>query len=104
MVSRADIVARLEGVNDPHVPVSLRRMGMLHTVEVGGTGVVDVALTVPCLGCPAAELLREQVRAAAGRVEGVSDVRVEILWGANWRREDVEPGAHSTLRQFGLQI
>ncbi len=103
-MSRVEILDRLETVNDPHVPVSLRRMGMLQAIDVSDDGAVEIALVVPCLGCPAVEFLREQVRAVATDVAGVSDVRVEVSWGAHWRREDVDPQAHPMLRQFGLQI
>jgi len=103
VVSRDAVIASLETVNDPHVPVSLRRMGMLQDVAIEDDA-VTVRITVPCLGCPAVETLRTQVQQAVGEVAGVHDVRVETLWGSHWQRTDVDPAAHPILRQYGLQI
>ena len=40
--SREDVVEALEAVHDPHVPVSLRRMGMLRDIEIADDGSVIV--------------------------------------------------------------
>lgn len=103
MVSREIVIESLEQVNDPHVPVSLRRMGMLGDVLVDA-GQVTVCVTIPCLGCPAADTLREQIRQTVGPLPGVDSVRVDMQWGAHWQRQDVDPSAHPLLRQYGLQI
>lgn len=103
MVDRETVVCSLEHVNDPHVPVSLRRMGMLDAVIVQD-GLVTVRVTVPCLGCPAVDTLKDQIRQTVGALDGVRSVRVETLWGAQWQRQDVDPTAHPILRKYGLQI
>ena len=54
----------LEAVHDPHVPVSLRRMGMLREIDVSQDGVVNVQVCIPCMGCPGVGMLRENVREA----------------------------------------
>lgn len=101
---RDDVVLCLEQVHDPHVPVSIRRMGMLERVDVDDSGAVAVGVKVPCLGCPAAQALRQQVDGAVRGLVGVSEVRVDLIWGAGWRREDIDPAVHPLLRQFGLQL
>lgn len=104
VVMRDDVVLCLEQVHDPHVPVSIRRMGMLERVDVDDSGAVAVGVKVPCLGCPAAQALRQQVDGAVRGLVGVSEVRVDLIWGAGWRREDIDPAVHPLLRQFGLQL
>lgn len=103
MVSRDAVIASLETIHDPHVPVSLRRMGMLDEVTVD-EGAVTVCITVPCLGCPAADLLKAQVRQQVGALQGVTHVHVDAQWGAGWRRQHIDPQVHPLLRQYGLQL
>ena len=57
--SKEDVVEALEAVHDPHVPVSLRRMGMLREIDIADDGVVTVQVCIPCMGCPGAGMLRE---------------------------------------------
>lgn len=109
MVNRVDrvdhqaVMASLEQINDPHVPVSLRRMGMLKDVAIEGHA-VTVHVAIPCLGCPAVQMLRDQIQEAVGALEGVAEVRVETLWGSHWQRTDIDPAVHPIFRQYGLQI
>lgn len=103
VVDRQALLQILEKVNDPHVPVSLRRMGMLRDVAVED-GNVTISITVPCLACPAADMLRMQTTQAVREVDGVRAVNVLLVWGAGWKREDIDPTAHPLMRQYGLQI
>ena len=70
-----DVVAALECVNDPHVPVSLRRMGMLREIAIEEDGTVRVQVCIPCMGCPGAGMIREGVREAVMALPGVTSVR-----------------------------
>ena len=74
--SREDVEKALEAVHDPHVPVSLRRMGMLREIEIGEDGTVTVQVCIPCMGCPGVGMLRENVREAVLAVPGVTQVNV----------------------------
>lgn len=102
--SRADIVAALETVNDPHVPVSLRRMGMLREIDIRDDGAVHVQVCIPCMGCPGAGMLRESVREAVLAVNGVSEVVVEEGWYLPWSRDMIEPEVQDMMRANGIQV
>lgn len=96
--------AALEAVHDPHVPVSLRRMGMLREVEVTPDGVVRVQLCVPCLGCPGLSMLHDRVEEAVGALAGVRRVEIDEGFHLRWSREMVEPEARQLMRDNGIQI
>ena len=49
MPSKEDIMQALEAVHDPHVPVSLRRMGMLREINITQDGIVNVQVCIPCI-------------------------------------------------------
>lgn len=93
----------LENVHDPHVPVSLRRMGMLSGVEVTG-GHVDVEVCIPCMACPAADFITDQVREQVLAIEGVTSVDVTPGFHLYWDRESVDPRARELMRTAGIQL
>ena len=102
--SRDDVAAALEAVNDPHVPVSLRRMGMLRDIDVAGDGTVRVAVCIPCMGCPGAGMLRESIRDAVMTLDGVTGVVVDEGWHLPWSREMIEPEVQEMMRANGIQV
>ena len=74
MPSKEDNMQALEAVHDPHVPVSLRRMGMLR--------IHDAVITLP----------------------GVTDVIVEEGWHLQWSRDMIEPEVQDMMRVNGIQV
>ena len=102
--SREDVEKALEAVHDPHVPVSLRRMGMLREIEIGEDGTVTVQVCIPCMGCPGVGMLRENVREAVLAVPGVKQVNVEEGWHLPWSRDMIEPEVQDLMRQNGIQV
>lgn len=102
--SKEDIVNALEGVHDPHVPVSLRRMGMLRDIKISENGLVSVQVCIPCMGCPGAGMLRENVREAVQSIPGVTEVVVEEGWHLPWSRDMIEPEVQEMMRANGIQV
>lgn len=104
MISRREVLRALEGVHDPHVPTSLRSMGMLAEACVEADGRVRVRLRLPCMACPAVSWLTDGVRARLLELDGVTDVDVTIDWRTRWNRDDVDKPARDLMRSNGLQI
>ena len=94
----------LESVHDPHVPVSLRRMGMLREIDISQDGVVIVQVCIPCMGCPGVGMLRENVREAVLALPGVTGVNIEEGWHLPWSREMIEPDVQDMMRVNGIQV
>ena len=103
-VIRDDVLAALETVNDPHIPVSLNRMGMLESVTVGPSGDVRVDVCVPCMGCPGGSLIESEITDRLREVDGVTSVHVELGWFLRWDRDDVDEEARALMRSRGIQI
>ena len=54
-----------------------------------------MTLTTPM--CPAAEILPPEVEAKTRDVEGVTDVRLELVWEPPWDMEMMSPAARLAL-------
>ena len=104
MPSKEDIMQALETVHDPHVPVSLRRMGMLREINITQDGIVNVQICIPCMGCPGVGMLRENIRDAVITLPGVTDVIVEEGWHLQWSRDMIEPEVQDMMRVNGIQV
>lgn len=102
--SRERVVAALEAVHDPHVPVSLRRMGMLREIDISEDGVVTVQVCIPCMACPGAGMLHEAVHDAVTALDGVTRVVVEEGWHLPWSRDMIEPEVQDMMRANGIQV
>lgn len=102
--SKKDIIQALETVHDPHVPVSLRRMGMLREISITEDGVVNIQVCIPCMGCPGVGMLRENVRESVLALSGVTDVIVEEGWHLPWSRDMIESEVQDMMRVNGIQV
>jgi len=74
----AAVLAALGRVLDPEIRRPVTELDMIRGVDVqpGGTVRVDLQLTI--VGCPAADTIERDVRAAAGSVDGVAAVDVDV--------------------------
>ncbi|MBN9430742.1 MAG: metal-sulfur cluster assembly factor [Burkholderiales bacterium] len=94
----------LEAVHDPHVPVSLREMGMLESVQAGADGTVSVVVRMPCMACPGAAKIIDDVETIVSELRWVKAVKVSLAWQAGWTREMVGPSARDLMRRNGIVI
>ena len=90
------------GVPDPELPpVTLAMLGMVHDVRVDG-GDVTVELLPTWTGCPAVDMIAEDVRSAVGAVDGVGTVTVRFRHDPVWTPERITAEGHAALRSFGI--
>lgn len=74
----ADAVRRaVGGVIDPELRRPIGELDMVRAIAVAG-GVAQVGIALTIVGCPAAERIASDVRAAAASVPGVTEVALEV--------------------------
>ena len=83
----AEAVRRAVGaVTDPELRRPIGELDMLRDISVAD-GVAHVGIVLTIVGCPAADRISRDVRAAAASVEGISDVALEVgVMSADERR------------------
>ncbi len=88
-VSRDDVMAALNTVNDPELHASIVRLGMVKDLVLdGGSVKLTIELTTPA--CPLKEEIEHDVREALATVPGVDGVTLD--WGANVRASNPKEG------------
>lgn len=89
-------------VPDPELPaLSIAMLGMVHDVRLDDSDVaVDLLPTFS--GCPATDMIADDVRAAVSRVEAVGEVTVRFLHDPPWTPDRITDEGHEALRGFGI--
>lgn len=101
--TEAAVWRALTAITDPEMPVSLVDMGMVYRVAVG-SGVAEIDLTFTSIGCPAMDMILEDVREAVGAIPGVERVEVEVVWSPPWTKERLTPRGRTLLLAHGLAL
>jgi len=98
---REEILAWLEEVKDPEVPVlSIRELGVLRDVEVAANEVV-VVMTPTYSGCPAMHAMEADVVTTLAR-HGVPNVRVKTVYAPAWTTDWMSDEAKAKLAAYGI--
>lgn len=98
---REQILAWLEEVKDPEVPVlSIRELGVLRDVEIVADEVV-VVLTPTYSGCPAMHAMEQDVVESLRR-HGLDRVRVRTVYSPAWTTDWMSDEAKAKLEAYGI--
>lgn len=94
---REGVVDVLKTCYDPEIPVDIYELGLIYKIDVddGGKVAVDMTLTSPA--CPVAGTLPPEVEAKIGRLDGVSNVRVDLVWDPPWNPDRMSEAAKLKL-------
>jgi len=81
------IVQYLKTVYDPEIPVNVYDLGLIYKVDLQDDGmlVIDMTLTAP--SCPAADFLIEDISQKMRSVEGVKDVKINLVFEPEWTKD-----------------
>ncbi len=100
-LSREDILAVLDGVMDPEVPVlSVVELGIIRGVEYDDDRVV-VTVTPTYSGCPAMRAIEDDIILAL-REHGVRQVEVKTVFSPPWTTDWIPAAAREKLRAYGI--
>jgi ring-1,2-phenylacetyl-CoA epoxidase subunit PaaD len=99
--SREELLAVLDEVMDPEVPVlSVVELGIVRDVSVGEAG-VTVTVTPTYSGCPAMRVIEQDIEAAL-RKHGVERVEVTTSYSPAWTTDWIPAEAREKLRAYGI--
>jgi FeS assembly SUF system protein len=95
----------LMAIYDPEIPTNIYELGLILKVvltddtDVGVTDAyVEMTLTSP--GCPVAQEMPGWVASALMPVEGIGEVKVEIVWDPVWSPSFMSETAKMELNMF----
>lgn len=100
--TRDAVLEILDTVMDPEVPVlSVRELGIVRDVWVDESGAVTVRVTPTYSGCPAIQVIEDDITAALHDA-GVVDVRIETTYSPAWTTDWIPDSARAKLKAYGI--
>ncbi len=86
----------LRRVKDPELNLNIVDLGLIYAINVDGTVVsIDMSLTSP--GCPSGPEIMTDAEKEVRSVEGVTDVKMNLVWSPFWSPERIEPRVRAYL-------
>ena len=91
------VIEEVKKIYDPEIPVNIYELGLIYKVEVDEKNKVNIDMTLTSPNCPVAESLPNEVKENIKKVEGVSDVNLNLLWEPPWDKDKMSEAAKLEL-------
>nr|WP_106781531.1 1,2-phenylacetyl-CoA epoxidase subunit PaaD [Lysinibacillus timonensis] len=102
IVSKDEIYKVLETVKDPEIDtVSVVDLGMVELVEIEGQHVV-IKMLPTFSGCPALNIIKENIERAVKIVQNVKSVEVQFIYNPPWTSDRITEKGREGLMLFGI--
>ncbi len=94
------VVKAINKVTDPEMPAGVVELGFIYRVHDDGQGGITIEMTLTSPTCGVAQVLPEQVREEALKVDGVRQVVIELVWDPPWHFDMMSEEARLALGFF----
>ena len=91
------VIEEIKKIYDPEIPVNIYELGLIYKLEINNKNIVDLDMTLTSPNCPVAESLPKQVKDNIMKVEGVSDVNLNLVWELPWNKDKMSEAAKLEL-------
>jgi metal-sulfur cluster biosynthetic enzyme len=96
MATREEVVDALHQVEDPELGMDIVDLGLLYDVDVDGSK-VKVSYTLTSMGCPAGEMIQEDIDRIVRELPGVEEVESELTFDPPWTPDRMSEDAKFIL-------
>ena len=94
---KSKVIEEIMKIFDPEIPVNIYDLGLIYKIEVDEKNKVNIDMTLTSPNCPVAESLPNEVKDNIKKVEGVSDVNLNIVWEPPWDKDKMSEAAKLEL-------
>ena len=101
MATENTVREALARVTDPEYAISIVDLGLVYGVERMADGGWRIAMTFTSIGCPAMDMLIEDVKQGVREVVNAS-VEVDVVWSPPWTRDRISPAGKRVLAMYGV--
>ncbi len=97
---RQKVLDALTQVYDPELGINIVDLGLVYSVDVRDNGDIDITYSLTTMGCPIGPLIEDQIRAFLAPIEGIGEVRPELVFRPPWSPELMSDEAKAALGIF----
>ena len=91
------VIDEIKKIYDPEIPVNIYELGLIYKIEVDEKNKINIDMTLTSPNCPVAESLPNEVKENIMKVEGVSDVNLNLVWEPPWEKDKMSEAAKLEL-------
>ena len=91
------VIEKIKQIYDPEIPVNIYELGLIYKIEVDDKNKVNIDMTLTSPNCPVAESLPNEVKEGIKKVEGVSEVNLNLVWEPPWDKDKMSEAAKLEL-------
>ncbi|HSA72537.1 MAG TPA: PqqD family peptide modification chaperone [Nitrososphaeraceae archaeon] len=96
-ISHEHVYSVLRKCMDPEIPVNIVDLGLIYGVNINDSNDVDIEMTMTTRGCPLHDTLVSDVKRYIGKIDGVGNINISIVWDPPWNIERMEPSVREKL-------
>ena len=107
MVTTDAIMNALRKIDDPEMPISVVDLGLIESVRIepgDDTAKVAIDLLPTFVGCPALEMIANEITEAVGALEGVGETDVRLVYDPPWSVQRISTAGREQLRAHGVTV
>lgn len=94
------MIGALKTVYDPEIPVDIYELGLIYRIDIADNRDVEIDMTLTAPGCPVAGEMPQWVHNAVAAIDGVNDVRVNMVFDPPWDPSRMSDEARVALNMF----
>jgi probable FeS assembly SUF system protein SufT len=91
---------QLKTCYDPEIPVNIVELGLIYDLNIADDNegkIVGIKMTLTAPGCGMGPVIADEVDRKVMGIDGVDDVRVELVWEPMWNRNMMSEEAQLEL-------
>jgi len=94
---KSKVIEAVKKIFDPEIPVNIYELGLIYKIDIDEKNKVNIDMTLTSPNCPVAESLPNDVKENIKKVEGVSDVNLNLVWEPPWDKDKMSEAAKLEL-------
>ena len=91
------VIKEIKKIYDPEIPVNIYELGLIYKIEIIDEKKVNIDMTLTTPNCPVADSLPKMVKNNILKIEGVSDVDLNLVWDPPWTKDKMTDAAKLEL-------
>lgn len=99
----ARVWAALREIQDPEMPINLVDLGLVYGIDLGERS-VRIRLTFTAMGCPATDMIMDDIRGRLLQDPGLDQVLIDVVWDPPWSSSRLSEDGRETLQAWGLSV
>jgi metal-sulfur cluster biosynthetic enzyme len=96
-ISKDQVYVQLKKCIDPEIPINVVDLGLIYGVEIEAEKDVNIKMTMTTRGCPLHNTMVNDVKKHVGKIKGIGNINVEIVWDPPWSIDKMDPTARDSL-------